>query len=326
MHARLTIVNYHYVRDLRRSRFPEIKGLSTGQFREQVDYIRQHYTIIGGGDLIEAASGGEAVPPRALLMTFDDGYSDHFTQVFPILDELRLPGCFFPPARPILEDCVLDVNKIHFVLAAVPDKAALVEHVFSLLNANRQRFGLPTNDAYWQRFAVAGRYDPAEVMFLKRLLQRGLPPALRQIILNDLFGRYVSRDEAAFARELYMSPDQLRCLQRHGLTLGSHGYNHAWLDSLTPDEQAEEIDRSLAFLATLGVQPGPWIMSYPYGAHNESLLGVLAARGCAAAVTTEIGLADLARQHPLTLPRLDTNDLPRDAAEARSPWTMQVAV
>ena len=40
----LTIVMYHYVRDLRRSRFPGIKGLSLDAFEGQLEYLDHHQT------------------------------------------------------------------------------------------------------------------------------------------------------------------------------------------------------------------------------------------------------------------------------------------
>src|SRR5688572_6291776 len=97
---RLSIITYHYVRDLRRSRFPDVKGLETDQFREQIAYIKEHYRVISGDELLAAAEAGswDTLPPSALLLTFDDGYVDHFTQVFPILARANIPGCFFPPA------------------------------------------------------------------------------------------------------------------------------------------------------------------------------------------------------------------------------------
>ncbi len=326
MPASLTIVTYHYVRDLERSRYPAIKGLSTARFREQLETLRRAYTLIRGEELLAAATAGAELPPRALLLTFDDGYADHFTQVFPILDELGLSGCFFPPARPVFEDRVLDVNKLHFVLAAVPDPRALVARVFDLLDANQRAYGLADKEVYWQRLATPGRFDPAEVMFLKRLLQRELPAALRQELLGVLFEQYVTRDEAAFANELYMSLDQLRCLQRQGMTIGSHGDSHAWLNSLDAAAQAEEIDRSLVLLAAVGVPLERWMMCYPYGAHDASLLAILAARGCAVGLTTQPGVADLAHDPPLTLPRLDTTSLPFSPSAAALPERETVAV
>lgn len=305
----LTIVMYHYVRDLAHSRYPAIKALKTQQFRAQIAHIQHHYHVISAADLLDCLASGAELPPSSLLLTFDDGYIDHFTEVFPILDAARLPACFFIPARSVLEERVLDVNKIHFVLAAAPNPRALVQALFELLDRYRDAHELPTNEALWQQHARPGRLDPAEVMFVKRLLQRELPEGLRARIVDELFARFVSRDEASFSHEIYMDLDQIRCLARNGMTIGGHGYSHDWLNTLDRRAQTEEIRQTRAFLAIVGQPLGPWIMCYPYGAYNESLLELLAENECLAGLTTEVGQADLAHDHPLRLPRLDTNYL-----------------
>jgi peptidoglycan/xylan/chitin deacetylase (PgdA/CDA1 family) len=92
---KLSIIMYHYVRDLRRSRFPNLKGLETDRFREQIAYIKKHYSVISGDELLAAAEARswDTLPPSPLLLTFDDGYVDHFTQVFPILRGAGISGC-----------------------------------------------------------------------------------------------------------------------------------------------------------------------------------------------------------------------------------------
>jgi peptidoglycan/xylan/chitin deacetylase (PgdA/CDA1 family) len=118
-----------------------------------------------------------------------------------------------------------------------------------------------------------------------------------------------------------MTPDQLGMLQRHGMYVGSHGYGHFWLNAMSTLEQEREIDRSLAFLKSVGADTRRWIMCYPYGAHNESLRSVLKSRNCAVGLTTEVGLARLGEHDPLMLPRLDTNDLPKDSGAGANEWT-----
>ena len=71
MNRRVTIVMYHYVRDLARSRFPSIKGLSVEGFRRQLDYIQTHYVPVGVEDLLEAlASPHKSLPPEPHLVDF----------------------------------------------------------------------------------------------------------------------------------------------------------------------------------------------------------------------------------------------------------------
>ncbi len=115
---------------------------------------------------------------------------------------------------------------------------------------------------------------------LKRLLQRELPEPVRAEIVRRLFAEHVTADEEAFACELYMSVEQIACLRRHGMHIGSHGYTHAWLNHISPEAQAVEIERSLDFLEKLGVGRDEWSMCYPYGGFNDSLLQILRDRQC----------------------------------------------
>jgi len=71
--SRLTVVMYHYVHDLSRSKYPGIKGLDLKLFLEQIQYLKKYYQIIRMEDLLENLNTGKPLPPRALLLTFDDG-------------------------------------------------------------------------------------------------------------------------------------------------------------------------------------------------------------------------------------------------------------
>jgi peptidoglycan/xylan/chitin deacetylase (PgdA/CDA1 family) len=323
MTRRLTIAMYHYVRDLAGSRYPEIKGLTVDLFKEQISYIKKHYCVISGEDLLNAVESEAALPPNALLLTFDDGYVDHFSQVLPILEAHNLPACFFPPVRCVLNNEVLDVNKIHFVLASVSDKQLLVKYIYQALAIHREQYELAKDEHYWETIAKPSRFDPAEVIFVKRMLQRELPEELRNKIAGELFREYVTRDEQSFSRDLYMSMDQLKSLHQQGMYIGSHGYGHYWMGNLERAAQVREIDRSLDFLTQIGTDTRRWIMCYPQGSYNDSLLSVLSERHCKVGLTTNIGIADLSVDQPLILPRLDTNDLPKDANAAPGQWTLK---
>ncbi len=319
----ISIIMYHYVRDMKHSRYPEIKGLDIDLFKEQIAYIKKHYNVISAYDLMDIIESDSGLPPKALILTFDDAYIDHFTQVFPILDEQKLSGLFFPPSKSVLEHQVLDVNKIHFILASVPNKNDLVNEIYRYLDENRSPYELETNEYYWKNLGTQSRFDTAEVIFIKRILQRELPKSLRKIITDGLFRKHVTNDECAFSQELYMSIDQISHLQRNAMYIGSHGFNHYWLNSINENEQEKEIDLSLQFLERIGSNTERWIMCYPYGAYNNSLLNILEDRGCVVGLTTNVGIADLGKDNPLTLPRLDTNDLPKKSNEPPNKWTIK---
>lgn len=324
----LTIVMYHFIRDLKYTRFPQIKGLQTSQFREQVTYLKKHYEFVTISDCIHAvySENFKNFPSNPILLTFDDAYIDHFITVFPILEENGIQGCFFPPAKAILNHEVLGVNKIHFLLASISNIDDLLQAVYRCLDQYRSEYSLESNDYYFSKLAQANRFDPKEIIFIKRLLQLELEEKLRNLIVNELFKKYVTEDEATFSRELYMSIDQLKCMTRNGMYIGSHGYDHYWLNSLQPQKQEREIDRSLDFLKEVGAPTDSWVMCYPYGAYNRSLIEILRKKKCKLALTTKVDIAQLSRNNAFTLERLDTNDLPKVATAEANIWTKKVLV
>ena len=313
---------YHYVRDLKNSRYPEIKGLDLPLFIEQIEFLKKHYHVLRIEELLESFARGSELPPKSVLLTFDDNYIDHYLYAFPILAERGLQGSFFSPVRAITEHKVLDVNKIHFILASQPDKKALVKLVFGELERHRKEHGLKSGPEYYDLITAANRnrFDTPEVVFIKCLLQRELPVDIRNRITDDLFQKTVGMSESAFSRELYMNADQIRCMARAGMHFGGHGFDHHWLTSLSRAEQETEIDRSAEFLRSVGAAEGGLTFCYPYGAYNEDTLAVLRSRGFKAAFTTAVDVADLGKCDPLEIPRLDTNDLPKNAGAAPNSW------
>ena len=306
------------------SRYPEIKGLEYEAFKGQLAYLKRHYTFVTMEEVIDSRAAGETLPNNAVLLTFDDAYRDHYTHVFPLLDQMGIQGSFYAPARVIHEKKVLDVNKIHFILASCENKNRLVQDIRRAVDQYREEYGLDSNEAYWEQYARPNRFDPAEVIFIKRMLQAALPEELRGRISDDLFKTHVSVDEAAFSEELYMSKEQMQCMIRHGMHFGSHSWDHYWLNTLTPQQQAEQIDGSLRFLDELGINRDYWTICYPYGGYNESLLTLLRQKKCRLGFTSRVDLADPATTDPLLTPRLDTNDLPKEALAPPGDWTQKI--
>ena len=314
MSTNLTIVMYHYVRPIQGSAYPDIRGRELKDFIGQLDYIAQHYSVVSMEQVIAAQAGEAPLPTMPLLLTFDDGYADHYQYAFPELKRRGWSGAFFVPARAVTHGEMLDVNKIHFILAS----GAPLNEIVARMEQAMQVAGITDTAAYRTQYAVANRFDTAEVIYLKRVLQVALPLELRQQITDQLFAEFVSKDAVGFARQLYMSLPQLQEMQAACMTIGGHGDNHFWLNRLSIAEQEAEIDQSHALLRQVGVKD-PFTFCYPYGGYNADTLTILKNRPCAAAVTTVVGLADTRQM--LELARLDTNDLPTQSHAPEALWT-----
>jgi peptidoglycan/xylan/chitin deacetylase (PgdA/CDA1 family) len=314
----LTIVMYHYVRDVDRERLPRLPARSLDELEGQLDYLGRHYAVVTCADVLASRRGGPSLPANACLLTFDDGLADHVHAVAPLLLQRGLTGCFCAPAGAILERRVLDVQKVQLVLGGTADHHALERRALGLLAELRRDQSLPSDAELAGRLRHANRFDAAETVFIKRLLQDGLPVAARRALLDRLFEEIYGHDEAQVAAELYMTLDDLRDLAAAGMDVAGHGLDHVRLELLDDDGIRREIRGSVRLLSlVLGRAAHDWTMCYPYGSNDERSRLALRAAGCALAFTTEVGIAppdvDLLR-----LPRLDTNDLPlsRDAPKS----------
>jgi len=316
----VTVIMYHYIRDLENSRFPNIKGLDKAKFIGQIEYLKKHYQFVTMEEVIHSIDTKDKLPEKSVLFTFDDAYTDHYTNVFPVLDEHKIQGSFYAPVKAITEHVVLDVNKIHFILASGVDIHTLISDIKLWITTHTKQFQLESFENYYKKLAIAGRYDSKDVIFVKRLLQVELKEEIRMILVDELFSIYVGISESAFSRELYMDTAQLKTMLRHGMHIGSHGYNHYWWNRLDQDDLESEIHKSMSFLADIGVDMSQWTACYPYGSYCQEAVDVLEKKNCRAAFTTEVQIANLETDNRFLLPRLDTNDMPTSTDIETDNW------
>ncbi len=309
MNNRLFISMYHYTRDLKHSRYPEIRGLDYPLFRKQLDFFKENFNVVRMEQVIEAVKGNEELPENAVLLTFDDGYIDNYTFAFPLLQEYGFQGSFFISGKTFTTHQLLNVNKIHYIIASA-DIKKLVEDVKEKMNYYRGReFEYPSNEELWEKYAAENRNDGKETIFVKRMLQVALPEELRSRIASDLFEKYVGVSEEVLAYEIYLSEEQMRAMQRGGMYFGVHGYDHYWLANLSEEQMRADIDKGLEILDDF-IDRSAWVINYPYGDYSNAVAEYAKSKGAVVGLTIEPRKADISVDDPLILPRLDCNDFP----------------
>lgn len=93
--AKLPILMYHYVEPLP----PKANALTIGltvtpaTFEEHLKNIQDKgYQTITFADLVQS---GSTLPEKPIILTFDDGYADAYSNVFPLLEKYRMKGVFY---------------------------------------------------------------------------------------------------------------------------------------------------------------------------------------------------------------------------------------
>lgn len=309
----VTFVMYHYVRDRGRHRFPRVNALDKAEFDGQLDYIASRYTVIGVHRALEALAGRAPLPDNACVLTFDDGLLDHYETVFPALRKRGWTGAFYPIAKTTWQDVVVDVHKIHFILASVEDEKMLYDRVLALLPELRKTEDFPDDPELLRVWAHPNRFDTAETIFVKRAMQTALPPLARRHLVDCLFDEFVPDDEAVLSRETYLRPLHIREMVDGGMEFGGHGYSHEWLGEIDPRVLDQELALTVDFLADITGKQDGWVMCYPSGSYSDLVIEKLKLLGFSGGLTTNVRLAGRG-DDPFEIPRIDTKDLPMSAA------------
>ncbi len=299
----LSTIMYHYVRQYNND-FTGLKILELENFKSQINYLISNFNILSPNEFFKILKNKLIFPKNSCLLTFDDGYKDHYIDVFPYLKKNNLKAFFFISAQPLIEGKVLDVNKIQFILSKNSNHKNILKKIFDMIddpNFNKTNYEKNFDQLF------KNRYDNRYTILIKNLLQKDLQENLRKKIISYLFKKYVSIDEKEFASDLYMSNSEIKNLHDSGMFIGNHSYSHPWLDKMNYNQQYNEIKRSLDFLQKITGQ-GIWTMCYPYGSYNADTIRILKNLKCNASFTTKPSTINSIKSL-YEIPRLDTNDI-----------------
>lgn len=101
--ATLPILMYHHVDDVPRTLFDSQRRDLTVEpltFRRQLEFLEANRArTVSLSDLMHYLDGGEPLPARAVVLTFDDGYEDNYRVAYPLLRQFGMSGTFFVVAN-----------------------------------------------------------------------------------------------------------------------------------------------------------------------------------------------------------------------------------
>ena len=224
----LRCVLFHDVSDTESSFTRGLGGTITRRdFEMALKFITTHYTPVSLEDVI-ADSDGRALPPRPVLVTFDDAYASVCEFAAPLCHKFGVPAVFF------VNGSCLDNRQL-----ALDNLVCYVANVYGLGTINAAaHVAVGTKDIDLRSLTdVFARFLPA-ISLSAREVFRGALLQLARI------------SEGALAEEagLYLSSRQLRDLATFNFEIGNHTYSHANCRALSAEDFAGEIDRNKTVL------------------------------------------------------------------------------
>jgi peptidoglycan/xylan/chitin deacetylase (PgdA/CDA1 family) len=70
--------------------------VSSANFAQQLEWLRSNgYSVVRLGELVGFLAGHHALPPRSVVLSFDDGYESVYRHAFPLLKRFGVPATLF---------------------------------------------------------------------------------------------------------------------------------------------------------------------------------------------------------------------------------------
>lgn len=93
----LPVLYYHHIDNYAEAKAKALT-VDIGIFQKQMDYLQsQGYQAVSMRDLINFFDSGTPIPKKSVILTFDDGYEDFYTNVYPILQAHNFKATLFLP-------------------------------------------------------------------------------------------------------------------------------------------------------------------------------------------------------------------------------------
>jgi peptidoglycan/xylan/chitin deacetylase (PgdA/CDA1 family) len=90
----IPILMYHRI-DFPSEEAPGI-FVTPATFERQMEFLKVHrYNVLSLSDYAAKLKSGEDIPSKTVVITFDDGHADNFTNAFPVLRQLGFPATIF---------------------------------------------------------------------------------------------------------------------------------------------------------------------------------------------------------------------------------------
>ena len=255
-------------------------------FTRQIRLLKERYNVIAPVQFLAWCEKKLELPPRAVLLTCDDGLINTVTDMLPIIRELDVPFLFFITGESLSENPgMLWYEQLYTWLTGAEGSSLKLPLGNDVIRTQSR-----------DRTAVRWRECMRKVS--------AFDAGSRKLILEDMrtqlgipqqWESEYSRREAERRRFFMLDRNGVRNLLDAGMTIGAHTLSHPMLSRMSEELAFEEIRQSrMALQAALGTEI--WALAYPFGdsdsvSPREPLLAKRAGFKCAF-LNTETSFAD----------------------------------
>lgn len=285
LRGRAVVLMYHRVltaEELERTGSNPAIAVSVETFELHMAALRRHCNVLSLDTFARHMDGRIPFPDSSVLVTFDDGWSDNFTNALPVLRRYRVPALVFLPSQFVGSQRLFWQESLVHLLLLSREAVARQPATRSRLAALLLPVGL---DSALDLPLADARRTLANLVGAQKTLARRELDALILALADE-----VDVDPLALSpTDGFLGWSQIRAMERDGVAFGGHGVEHLLLTQSSPLEVSREVGGSKSFLEQSFPSTLP-TFSYPNGYVDDAAVNAVREAGFRLAFTTSRGM------------------------------------
>ena len=242
------VLMYHSIAEDERAT-EHILGVSRGRtsFEAHMETLARHFSPVSIEDVAQFAESGRQLPPRAVAVTFDDGFADNYDIALPILNRYGVPATFYIMVDAVANGALPWYCRIRFAFSttAKSDWSNPTSNQKYTFRSPMERKAVMT--AAWESAAkMTGKQQQDFVSGIEKSLE-----------IEPIKGR----------NGFMLTWEEVRALKKAGHIIGAHTLSHPNLAHVSASEARSEIVGSRDTLEKEMGEPVEHF-SYPHPALN----------------------------------------------------------
>jgi len=280
---RITILMLHGVTDEQSddSWKPLWERPTVEQLAASIKQLCEYYTPISLHEAVRVLDGSAAAVDHGLVVTFDDGYRNNFSEALPLLKSMGVPATFFVATGFVETGLPYWVDRLDYALQHAPDDRRLLKsegYEFDLRGLDREALAASYRNL---RVSIKNKEQSDEDMLrivneFSEFLETASESAISDVINTDSYVAVATWAEQNTAIE-------------QGATIGSHSVDHHRLTAIPRSDVDRQLVESKSEIEEkLGIDCE--FFCYPNGSVDEFVRERVRHTEYRAAVTTVHGL------------------------------------
>ncbi|OGW82083.1 MAG: hypothetical protein A3G33_04895 [Omnitrophica bacterium RIFCSPLOWO2_12_FULL_44_17] len=246
---------YHVVSD---QSLPHIRHLfpykKIEYFEADLIYLKENYHLLTYDELKHRTKNPAKLKKDEIFISFDDGYSECFTIIRPLLKKYRIPCVFFVATDFIDNRAMFYRNQL----------SLCIDKIIGSDEKSWQTLEAQINSAIRDR--IEGKINWISHLKSLNYPERDTINIIGEILELD-FQKYLNEQKP------YLSSESIQSLSSDGFTIGAHSQGHAKFKWLKESEMAEDIQKSCHVIQALtGAADTPF--AFPFSVSRSDLNGM----------------------------------------------------